>query len=198
MRCLSPHANYSIQVFEGKEEIVRDPRGYAQTLVLEQPVVADFQQGGMLDHEIEVALEMFNFSGVPEGINPLTRVATFDTEAYVQRLPKDRQDSVLVKMDERMRELSTTLAAGEFVIVETPRQSVPWPSYPDCSAEEVLALYERLKGPAGKPLAERIRLYELENDNRDEIVKAMLMVEDPEAARAQFPEEGEAVAEVTA
>jgi hypothetical protein len=82
MRCISPYSGYSITVFEGNEQIVVDARGYAQTVVLEKPVIANFERSGLLDNEIEAALTSFTFAGLPEGINPLTRIAVFDTEAY--------------------------------------------------------------------------------------------------------------------
>src|SRR6266545_2892132 len=99
MRCLSPHSNYSIQVIEGKEEIVNDPRGAAITIQREKPVIADFDKQGLLDWEIDSALELLAFAGLPEGIHPLTRVGVFDTESFVQRFPKAQRESMLQKID---------------------------------------------------------------------------------------------------
>ena len=61
MRAISPHPKYSIQVIEGEENIVMDARGYAHTVDLKKPIVANFQQGGLLDYEIEVALARLRF-----------------------------------------------------------------------------------------------------------------------------------------
>ena len=173
MRCISPHAKYSIQAFEGDEQIVVDARGYATRVVLKDPIVCNFDQGGLLDHEIAFALESFGFSGIPDGVNPLTRVSAFDTEAYVQRLPKERRDEVVVQLDERLRELEK-LFPSEFRIVESPRAARPWPSYDEDSVEDILKFQERLRiNP------ETIRLYEHENQHRQEIIDAMFLLEDP-------------------
>lgn len=175
MRLLSPHARFSLQVFEAREQIVMDARGFAQLQVLDKPVVADFQTGGLLDHEIEVALTRFNFSGLPDGVNPLTRVSVFDTEAYAQTLRPHERDEIIVQMEDKLREMSER--SNRFIIVEQPRAERPWPSYDEDSIEDVLKFQERLRI---EPT--RIRLYELENANRPEIVLAMLRKEDPEAA----------------
>ncbi len=173
MRCLSPHSNYSIQVFEGNEQVVMDARGYAHTAILSKPVVANFDQGGLLDHEIEAALENFNFSGIAEGVNPLTKIACFDTEAYVEtRVEAKQRDEMLVQIDQRLRELQL-LNPSQFIIVEQPKAARPWPSYDEDSVEDVLKFQERLRiNP------EYIRLYESENQNRPEVVDTMLAIEE--------------------
>lgn len=176
MRCLSPHSNYSIQVIEGNESVVVDARGYAQTIIVKKPIIANFQQGGLLDYEIEAALEYFNFSGLPEGVNPLTRIATFDTEAHVEQYPSDQRDELLVQINQRLRDLQQR-HPSEFIIVEPPEAARPWPSYDDDTVEDILKFQERLRiNP------ETIRLYEIENGNRDEVVEAMFRIENPEAA----------------
>lgn len=183
MRCLSPHPSYSIQVFEGKEQVVVDARGYATSLVLDKPVIANFDRSGLLDHEIEAALSYFNFSGIPEGINPLTRIAVFDTEAYVQRFDASRRDEMLLQINERLRELQPN-NPSEFIIVEEPTVGKPWPGYDEDDAEAVLALQERID-PRGT-LVEQIRRYEQENQNRPEIVEAMMRIENPDLAEQVF------------
>jgi hypothetical protein len=167
MRCLSPSPGYSIQVFEGREQVVVDARGYANTIQLQKPVLADFDRLGLLDHEMEAALEFFSFSGLPEGVNPLTRIGVFDSEAYCQRFPKNERDEMLVQMDARLRELQL-IFPSEFIIVEPPVKARPWPSYDEDTAEDVLKFQERLRIDP-----ESIRLYELENKNRSEVVDAM-------------------------
>lgn len=173
MRCLSPHAGFSIQVFEGNEQVVVDARGYASTIVLEKPVIANFQQGGMLDHEIADALEYFNFSGLPDGVNPLTRVGSFDTDAFCQQYPekakagKPGRSEMQVQIEERLVELQK-MHPSQFIIVEQPASAIPWPSYDSDSVEEILGFQERL---GVHP--EKVRLYEIENKNRQQIVASM-------------------------
>lgn len=182
MRCLSPHSNYSIQVIEGEEMIVTTGQGgIAKTVTTKKPVIADFQQRGLLDHEIEVALENFNFSGLPDGVNPLTRIGTFDSEAYVERFEDDdEREAMLEKIDKRLRKLQGDFPS-EFVIVDQPAADKPWPSYDDDTGEDVVFLQKRLGIPA-----EKVRLYELENENRPEVIEAMYRQEDPEGAAILF------------
>ena len=183
MRCLSPHSGYSIQVFEAEEQIVVDPRGAATSHVLKKPVIANFQQGGLLDHEIEWALTYFNFTGLPDGVNPLTRVASFDVTAYVQQFKEDKQDAMYVQICDRLRQLQK-LNPSEFIIVEQPRAPIPWPSYDEDSVEDILTFQERLKmDPQG------IRVYEHENQARPEIVDAMDKLERIAAGEEVEPEE---------
>lgn len=174
MRAISPHAKYSITLFTGKEQIVVDARGMAQSVQLEEPVIANFQQGGLLDYEVDFALEYFNFSGVPEGVNPLTRVSSFDLEAYCQQYDEFRRDEMYLQLDKRMRELAERFPS-EFRVVDPPAKERPWPSYDDDSVEDVLKLQERIRVSP-----EAIRLYELENKNRPAVVEAMLQLEDPD------------------
>jgi hypothetical protein len=176
MRCLSPHRNYSIQVIEGNEQVVVDARGHATTVQISKPVVADFDQSGLLDYEELAAFEHFTFSGLAEGVNPLTTLSVFDTEAYCQRFPKDRRDELNVQIDKRMRELQS-IFPSEFIIVETPQAAKPWPRYDEYTVEDILKFQEAL---GVNP--DEIRLYELENENRDELVIALLQLNDPAAA----------------
>lgn len=182
MRCLSPHPRYSIQVFEGREEVVVDARGYASTQVLTKPVIANFETSGLLDHEILVAAESFSFVGIPEGVNPLTKVSVFDTEVYCQQFPEERRDEMQVQIDERLRVLQAS-HPNQFTIVEQPSAEKPWPSYDEFSAEDVIK-YQQVLGIA----PQRIRLYEEENQNRDEVVFAMLVQDDPENAASRYPD----------
>lgn len=177
MRCLSPHPRYSLQVIEAEEQIVMDARhGFAHLAVLKKPIVANFETGGLMAHEELEALTAFNFSGLPDGINPLTRVSVFDTEAYAETLNPNNRDEIVVQMEQRLRELQKDNPT-QFIIVDQPRAERPWPSYDDDGVEDVLKFQERLRiSPTS------VRLYELENKNRSEIVLAMLRQEDPEEA----------------
>jgi hypothetical protein len=182
MRCISPYAGYSITVFEGNEQIVVDARGFAQSVVLEKPVIANFERSGLLDHEIELALMSFTFAGLPEGINPLTRIAVFDTEAYCSTLPADRRDELQVKIDQRLRDLAEQ-SPGDFIVVDAPEVEKPWSTYDECTVEEILALQ---LATGCNP--ESVYRYELENLNRDEVLEPMLRQYDPVKAAAEYGE----------
>lgn len=172
MRCISPHGRYSIQVFEGNEQIGLDQRGVMHAVQLSEPVVANFEQGGLTEWEIEAALMSFNFAGVPDGVNPLTRVSVFDTEAYVQKFPAAERQAKLEAIDARLRELQER-HPSEFVIVEKPAQKAPWPSYDTDTVEEIVALQKRT---GISP--EAIRLYEHENQGRQAVIDVMTSLEE--------------------
>ena len=166
MRCISPHSRYSVQVIEGDERIAFDSKnGSATSVVLSKPIIADFQQGGIMPHEYEAALRAFSFSGVPEGVNPLTRLSHFDTEAYANQL--GLKEDVVEAIEERFR-LLAQLNPSQFIIVDKPPAIKPWPTYDDDSEEEILESQEKL---GFKP--ELIRLYEYENKARKAILTAM-------------------------
>lgn len=172
MRCISPHGRYSIQVFEGQTRVGVDQAGIMHSVELSKPVVADFEQGGLTEWEIEAALMSFNFAGVPDGVNPLTRVSVFDTEAYVQRFPEEERALKQEAIDKRLRELQER-HPSEFVIVEKPAVKAPWPSYDSDTVEEIVALQKRT---GISP--EAIRLYEHENQGRQAVIDVMTAIEE--------------------
>lgn len=171
MRCVSPLGGYSIQVFEGNEQVGIDQRGVMHSVTLSKPVIANFEKGGLSDWEIEAVLTHFNFSGLPEGVNPLTRVAVFDTEAYVEQFPKADREDKLTAIDSRLRELQERFPS-EFIIVDKPAVSVPWGSYDTDSVEEILTFQRRLGIDP-----EHIRLYEAEHERRQEVLDIMARLE---------------------
>lgn len=177
MRCISPHTFYSIVVIGGQEEIIQDARGFAKTVELKQAIQAQFRPTGLTDNEEFEALSKFTFSGLPEGVNPLSTVGVFDSEAYCLRYPKDRRDEIQVQMDKRLRDLQVQNPT-QFIIVDPPAAPKPWPSYDEMTVEDILKFQEVLRVEP-----DLIRLYELENANRPEIVSAMLWKSDPNAAR---------------
>ena len=180
MRCISPSRNYSIQVIEGDERIVIDQGGTARQMTLSKPVIANFEGSGLLDHEIEPALTSFNFSGLPEGVNPLARLSVFDTEAYVESRSEFEEDekgkqAFLEKIDARLRKLASRFP-NEFIIVEKPASARPWATFDSDSVEDILLIQARIQYSP-----EAIRLYEVENQNRTELVEAMLAIEEAPA-----------------
>jgi hypothetical protein len=196
MRCLSPAEGYSIQAFEPDEtlNIVTDNKGMSRYISRSKPTICNFYKTGLLDHEIEAALERFNFSGLPEGVHPLTRVSVFDTEIYaLANYKPDEREEEMRKLDERLRELSE-IFPNDFIVVDQPKAEKPWPQYDTQSLEDLLKLQEQT---GISP--EKVRLYESENANRPEVIEAMWRLEDPEGAAERFGvEEGETVAEVSA
>lgn len=184
VRCISPSRNYSIQVFPGVEKVVQDRQGFATRIVDSEPVIANFEGTGLLDWEIGPALESFNFSGLPEGVNPLTRISVFDTEAYVASRAdiednEEAQRELLDRIDTRLRKLQARFPS-EFVIVEKPAAVKPWPTYDTDSVEDILAIQARLGMSA-----EGIRIYEVENQARPEVIEAMEAIENGGGAQEE-------------
>lgn len=176
MRCLSPHRNYSIQVIEGREQIVVDARGFATTVELSKPFIANFAPSGLTDYEELAVYERFNFSGLAEGVNPLTTVGVWDVETACMAFPKSRREELYVQVCQRMRDLAEQYP-DQFIVVENPDAEIPWPKYDEFGSEDVIKFQEAL---GIEP--DLIRLYELENQNRQDIVLAMLQISDPQAA----------------
>ncbi len=183
MRCLSPNAKYGIQLFGTGERVIADAGGFAVSVPQRAQVHAQFDNGGLLAHEEELALKTFNFTGLPEGVNPLTRVGVFDTEAYCLNHYENEKErtEMQAQIDQRLRELQPRFPQ-QFIIVETPAAAKPWPSYDEDSPEDILKLQERL---AFDPSL--VRRYEEENEGRAEIIEPM---QELEAASVQ---EGEIV-----
>jgi hypothetical protein len=184
MRAISPIGNYSIQLIEQRVKRGLDRTGTVVEFYDGESVLAQFHRGGLTEWEELAALERFDFSGLPEGVNPLTRVSMFDTEAYVEQRYSnpDERAIVLKEIDERLLHLST-LFPSEFLVVDKPAAVKPWPTYDDTPVEDVIVDGEvasvgifTMQGITGiKP--ETIRLYEVENKNRPEVIEAMETLE---------------------
>lgn len=174
MRLLSPFARYGLVLFNSGEKIMQDPSGYAVMVPQREQILAQFDKLGLMPHEEDLVLKHFDFSGLPEGVAPLTRVGVWDSEAFcINRYddPKERA-SMQLAIDARCRELAKKFSPAQFIIVETPMVEIPWPSYDTDSVEDILKLQERLGFDA-----EHIRRYEQENQDRPEIVEAMSQLE---------------------
>lgn len=197
MRAISPIARYGITVQSPRVKRGMDQGGSVVEYTEGDLIHAQFETSGLTEWEQIEALETFDFSGLPDGVNPLTRVSVFDSEAYVQRFPKGERDSILKVIDERLTELQA-IFPSEFKIVEKPRQPKPWPTFDETELDDVtdsfggvtqLGILSLQKLSGWSP--EQIRLYEVENKNRPEVVAAM---EALEAAGAGVAEEAISVA----
>jgi len=157
MRAISPIARYGIQLIEAVPKRGMDSTGTIVEYTDRKPVHAQFTQGGLTEWEQLEALENFDFSGLPEGVNPLTRVSVYDTEGAVAHLanPKERM-ALQALLDERLEHLSQ-LFPSEFRIVAKPAAEKPWPGYDNDPITKVLEIQE-----ATGISPEKIRLYEME------------------------------------
>lgn len=142
MRVLSPHPGYSVQVFQGKENREVDGNGSPYTRVEVEPLVAHFEAGhGLFPHETELALRVFGsvIAGLPEGTNPATRIAVFDTEAIAEFRGWDAEYHQ--KVQDRLRVLAQN-APSRLVVAEDIKAPRPWPKYDEQDADEVIAAVE--------------------------------------------------------
>ena len=141
MRVLSPHSGYSLQVIAGREVIEHDRvTGQAYTRTEVQPYIAHFEAsatgGGLFPHETELALRSFSFGAIPEGVNPVHRIAVFDTEAAA--LANDWTPEYKSAIEDRLKFLAAQ-APSRMVVVEDLRAAKPWPKYDDADAEEIIS-----------------------------------------------------------
>jgi hypothetical protein len=177
VRVLSPHLNYSVQVFEGSEKRETDPvTGQSYTRTERMPLVADFEQGGLFPHETELALRVFAgvWKGLPEGVNPVTRISCYDTEA--EAIAKGWASDYHEKVDERLRHLAG-LAPSRMIVAEDIKQPKPWPLYDEQDEDEVFAYVEAL---GISP--DTILLYENENLARPELIARLRALREAHSA----------------
>lgn len=174
MRCLSPFTNYNIPIFKANERVVQDAGGYGTYVTEGENILAQFHQSGVMPHEVDIALAKFNFSGLPEGVAPQTRIGVFDTIAFCEERwghdPK-KLEEMQIQVDQRMRAHQKRYSQ-DFMIVEEPEAAKPWGSYDKDTVEDILKLQERLEiDPT------LVRRYEEEHQKRKEIVEAMTELE---------------------
>lgn len=173
MRAISPIGQYGIVLKHPRTKRGMDGTGTIVEYDEGDLVHAQFHKGGLTEWEEYTALECFDFSGLPDGINPLTRVSMFDTEAYVESLELEDEEkaALLEKIDARLVKLAGTFP-NELRIVEKPAAFKPWPSYDNDTPEEIIAFQERLEISP-----ELIRLYEVEHENRLAVITEMEALE---------------------
>lgn len=180
MRAISPIASYGITLKRPQTRRGTDSTGTVVEFSEGDLVHAQFQRGGLTEWEQIVAVESFDFSGLPEGVNPLTRVSVFDSELYVEAMdiPASEKKKMLELIDERLVKLNATFPS-EFKIVEKPPAQMPWPTYDDTPFEDAI---DRETGevlvPGIKSMQamtgispEKIRLYEHENEGRKDVIE---------------------------
>ncbi len=180
LRAVSPHAKFSIQLIEAP--VKRGPDGSGTIVEWQEgkPVIAEFRQTGLYDWEQLAALEKFNFSGIPEGVNPLSTLAVYDPEA--QAIQNNWSPEFLETVVERLKVLAV-LNPGSFIVVEAPAKRPPWKSY---DSQDVSTILDVWKATATD--AETVRLYEFENEGRSEILDVAEKLGEGESWEDIFPD----------
>jgi len=180
MRVLSCHERYSICLFKPSVRRGTDRTGTVVEFSEGEEIDANFQHTGLLDHEALAALDHFSFHGLPEGVNPLRTISVFDSESFCEQYPEEQREDMQGRIDNRLEELAPKFPSM-MLIVDQPRAPKPWETYDEMEPEDILTIREQT---GTSP--EAVRIYEIENANRDEIVEAMLRIEDPEGAEREF------------
>lgn len=173
MRFLSPHPGYSVQISPPEEKVENDPvSGQSYTRVSRQPLSAEFEAGaGLFPHEVEMALAKFegSFKGLPENVNPVTRIAVWDSEAqaiFNQWTPEYHQHVV-----DKMVMLAEGPSSSRMMAVPENWRPAPWPAYDEMEEQEILAYVDVLKLDA-----ENVRLYEGENQARPLLMESLKQI----------------------
>jgi len=169
VRFLSPHPGYSIQVSPPIEKIETDPiSGQSFTRVAAQPLVAHFEAGhGLFPHEVELALQVFGdqgaFGGLPDGTAPASRLGVWDSEAHA--VFNQWSDEMHKNVVERMQYLAEVSPTRMIAVTDQWRPK-PWTTYDTDSPKEIISFIVRLQFDA-----ENVRLYEGENQNREDLME---------------------------
>jgi hypothetical protein len=121
--------------------------------------------------EEQAALESFNFSGLAEGVHPLTTVGVYDTEIAVQGIAdKQARAEFQKRIEDRLVELQA-IFPSQYIIVEKPALAKPWPSYDETAPEDIEAVMASTGVSADTVIA-----YETENEQRDEVLDLLRAV----------------------
>lgn len=172
MRAISPHANYSHVLIRPEITTGVDASGRIREVEDGFMVNAQFEKSGLHDWEAAVAIEAFagEFGALPEGVNPLTRVSVFDTEAYVEarwghdpKRAKDMQARIDAALLHAAEKYPTKLR-----VVERPALAKPWATYDEQNVQEI---FETLAATGTDPQV--VWAYEAENKGRKTVFEGL-------------------------
>lgn len=177
-RAISIHGRYELQLIEAPVKRGLDQSGNVVEYADGKPVNAQFAKTGLTEHEQLAALEHFSFSGLPEGVNPLSTISVWDSEAEGIRLgwSPEFQETI----DKRLRHLATQ-NPGSVLVVDPPAKQSPWGRYDEQDVATIFRLFEA----TGADL-EVVRLYEYENQGRQEIIEACEAITEGRATIQDF------------
>lgn len=165
MRAISPHANYSIQIVEARTKKGVDRTGVIQEVIEQNPVLLQFEHFAITPEEEAAALKAFNFSGIPEGVNPLTTLGVWDSLIYQRS--QGLSDEERIEVEKTLREKGEQQSWARFIIVDAPHAPKPWPTYDEDSEDDVVAIAQRLE------LVDAVVAYEQENGQRPEVLEPL-------------------------
>lgn len=165
MRAISPHANFSIQIIEAVVKKGVDQRGTIQEIVEREPFIVQFEHFAITPEEESAALAAFNFSGIPEGINPLTTLGVWDSVIFQRshQLSDEQREAVEAKLREKGEQQNWQ----RFIIVEDAKVPKPWPTFDEDDPADIVMIAERIN------LVDAAIAYERENGQREEVLEGL-------------------------
>lgn len=164
MRAISPHANFGIQIQEPLIRTGVDTGGRINE-VIERPMqYLQFEHFAITKEEEGIALQKINFSGIPEGINPLTTLGVWDSIIYQRQHGLSDEQRIAVEDKLRAKEESS---AGRFIVVADIRAPKPWPSYDEDDPDEIVQIASRIG------LVQAAIVYEKDNGQREEVLEPL-------------------------
>lgn len=166
MRAISPHPDYSICLHHGTEAPASDFRGNVYTRTVDEPIIANFEPGGLFPHEVDLALKHFQqeFKALPEGTSPLTRLSVYDLEAHSVR--EGWSEERLAYAEERLRHLAR-VNTSQFILVEAILPK-PWGRYDEATPDLIVEYVSEL---GLDPVA--VRAYEQSTRNRADVIEGL-------------------------
>lgn len=165
-RFLSRYSNFSV----GIQSLVREAYGTGESKTLKPRIDAQFHKGLVTDEDLALALQTFQFPGLPfdneknEHVSPRYRLSVWDA-GWAQETEgwSDEQIELIV---EKLRKDPGN--GVDFVEVAAKRAGEPFPNFDELSIEDVLRV---VKIAALDPAS--VVAYELENQNRQELIDAL-------------------------
>lgn len=158
MRFASKSQEYNRTVRQPIYTIVQGPAGpeYKPT---REPIMAQFEQGGLTQFEKAQCAARFTFLGSAEGEDVMRRVSIYDTDEAANAEGWDADTK---------REVEENLVAGQnewYFMLEVKRASKPWPSYSEQTPKQILDTVTTIGANIEDVLA-----YERENKNRATLI----------------------------
>lgn len=172
MRAISPFARYSIVLSNPAVKRGVDRTGAVVEYSDGEPIIAQFEVSGLTKWEEVEALTHFGdtLGGLPEGVNPLTRISVYDTDLHAMQLAgtEGDLDKVRENLDAQLL-LKAKQFPSHFRVVALPAADKPWPTYDELTElDDILALMTA----TGTDTA-TVRRYEQENLKRPEVLDAL-------------------------
>ncbi len=166
-RFISRYGNYSV----GVQSLVKESFGTGESKILKPRIDAQFHRSLVTDDDLAVAVQSFRFPGLPfdeetnSHVSPRFRISVWDSEwAQLNEGWSDEQIEMIIA------KLRATSGVNHFEL-EQKRLGEPFPNYDTLSIDDILKVVDVANIDPGPVVA-----YERENQNRGELIDALLGV----------------------